>query len=70
MSDDMGTMPIRDLIQGIRAQAAAAQPQELLKTMVFNVFANRLEELADENDRLKSPDWTCPACGAPHGSEA
>ena len=49
---DMATMPIRELIGGLREKAgSAADDNNILNALVFNVLANRLEEQLTENTK-------------------
>jgi hypothetical protein len=64
MSDDMGTMPVRDLIEGMREKAKDAfNKGGMVDGMVLNVLANRLEQEANRVDQLskfldlKIPTW-------------
>lgn len=64
MSDDMATMPVRDLIEGLRKKAkSAADKGGILNSLVFNVLENRLEQEADWSDKLQKfldlnvPTW-------------
>ena len=65
MSDDMATMPVRELIGGLREKAESAidNDNDVLKSLVFNVLANRLEQEANWSDRLQKfldenvPTW-------------
>lgn len=61
---DMATMPIRELIGGLREKAAnAADDNNILNALVFNVLANRLEQEANWSDKLQEfldlnvPTW-------------
>jgi len=54
MSDDMGTMPIPDLIEGLREKAKGAfNKGGMIDGLVMNVLANRLEEQHTESKRWK-----------------
>ena len=54
MSDDMGTMPIPELIEGLREKAKVAFDKGgMVDGLVMNVLANRLEEQFDENTELR-----------------
>ncbi len=54
MSDDMGTMPIPELVAGLRKQATNAFNKDgIIQGLVLNVLANRLQEQHTENERLK-----------------
>jgi len=53
-SDDMATMPIRDLIAGLRKQVDELPRERFLDQLVFSVIATRFEKMADENDDLKT----------------
>lgn len=64
MSDDMGTMPVRDLIEGLREKAKVAfNKGGMIDGLVMNVLANRLEQEANWSDRLQKfldenvPTW-------------
>ena len=51
---DMATMPVRELIGGLREKATnAADDNNILNALVFNVLANRLEQEADWSDKLQ-----------------
>jgi len=52
---DMATMPILELIGGLREKAKSAidNDNDVLKGMVFNVLAMRLEKQLDENTELR-----------------
>ena len=49
-NDDMATMPIRELTARIREQVKDSN--DLVKVLVMNVLCNRLEQQADDIDRL------------------
>ncbi len=54
MSDDMGTMPIPELIEGMREKAKAAfNKGGMVDGLVMNVLANRLQEQLAENTELR-----------------
>lgn len=65
MSDeDMGTMPVRDLIEGMREKAQTAfKKGGMVDGMVLNVLATRLEEETNRVDQLSEfldlnvPTW-------------
>ena len=64
MSDDMGTMPVRDLIEGLREKAKVAfNKGGMIDGLVMNVLANRLEQEANWSDKLQEfldlnvPTW-------------
>jgi hypothetical protein len=65
MSDeDMGTMPVRDLITGLREKAQTAfKKGGMVDGMVMNVLALRLEQEANRVDQLSEfldlnvPTW-------------
>jgi len=65
MSDeDMGTMPVRDLIEGMREKAKSAfNKGGMVDGMVLNVLASRLEQEANRVDHLSEfldlnvPTW-------------
>lgn len=64
MSDDMATMPIRDLIEGLREKAkSTADMGGFISSLVFNVLALRLEQEANWSDKLQEfldlnvPTW-------------
>ena len=64
MSDDMGTMPVRELITGMREKAQTAfKKGGMVDGMVLNVLAKRLEEEATRVDQLSEfldlnvPTW-------------
>lgn len=62
---DMATMPVRDLIEGLREKANEAIDRDglLIHGLLFNVLANRLEQEADRVDQLSAfldlnvPTW-------------
>jgi len=63
-SDDMATMPVRDLIAGLRERARDAfAANGMIDGMVMNVLAKRMEEEADRVDQLSEfldlnvPTW-------------
>ena len=63
-SDDMATMPVRDLIEGLRERARDAfAANGMIDGMVMNVLAKRMEEEADRVDQLSEfldlnvPTW-------------
>jgi len=63
-SDDMATMPVRDLIAGLRERAQDAfKANGMIDGMVMNVLALRLEQEADRVDQLNEfldlnvPTW-------------
>jgi hypothetical protein len=63
-SDDMATMPVRDLIEGLREKAQGAfAANGMIDGMVMNCLALRLEEEADRVDQLSEfldlnvPTW-------------
>ena len=49
----MNTMPIRDLIEGVRKRARDLPPNQLLLAMVMNVMCNRLEQEANRADKAE-----------------
>lgn len=60
----MGTMPVRDLIEGLREKAKVAfNKGGMIDGLVMNVLANRLEQEANWSDRLQKfldenvPTW-------------
>ena len=64
MSDDMATMPVRDLIEGMREKAGKAfNKGGMVDGLVLNVLALRLEQEANWSDRLQkfldenAPTW-------------
>lgn len=53
MNDDMATMPVRELIEGLREKAKGAFDKGgMIDGLVMNVLALRLEQEADQVDRL------------------
>ena len=63
-SDDMATMPVRDLIEGMREKAKIAfNKGGMVDGFVLNVLATRIEQEADQVDRLRTfldlnvPTW-------------
>ena len=63
-SDDMATMPVRDLIEGLREKARGAfAANGMIDGMVMNCLALRLEQEADRVDQLSTfldlnvPTW-------------
>lgn len=63
-SDDMATMPVRDLIEGLRERAQDAfEANGIIDGMVMNVLALRLEQEANRVDQLSEfldlnvPTW-------------
>ena len=62
---DMATMPVRELIEGLREKATEAIDRDglLIHGLLFNVLANRLEQEADWSDKLQKfldlnvPTW-------------
>lgn len=53
MNDDMGTMPIPELIEGMREKAKDAfNKGGMVDGLVLNVLANRLQEQLNENVEL------------------
>lgn len=64
MNDDMGTMPVRDLIEGMREKAKDAfNKGGMVDGLVLNVLSNRLEQEANWSDKLQEfldlnvPTW-------------
>ena len=64
MSDDMATMPVRDLIEGLREKATGAfNKGGMIDGLVMTVLATRLEQEADWSDNLQEfldsnvPTW-------------
>ncbi len=64
MSDDMATMPVRDLIEGMREKAKDAfNKGGMVDGLVLNVLSNRLEQEANWSDKLQEfldlnvPTW-------------
>ena len=64
MSDDMATMPVRDLIEGLREKAKGAfNKGGMIDGLVMTVLATRLEQEADWSDNLQEfldsnvPTW-------------
>lgn len=54
-SDDMGTMPIPELVEGMRENARKAFDKGgMIDGLVLNVLANRLEAQHTENGRWKA----------------
>ncbi len=54
MSDDLGTMPIPELVAGLRKQATGSFDKGgMIEGLVLNVLANRLEEQHTESKRWK-----------------
>ncbi len=53
-SRDMATMHVRELIEEIRDMVKKMKPEELLKSLIFGVFVNRLEQEADRADRFET----------------
>ena len=54
MSDDMATMPVRDLIEGMRDKAKDAfNKGGMVDGLVLNVLARRLEQEANWSDLLQ-----------------
>jgi len=52
MSDDLGTMPIPELVAGLRKQANTSFDKGgMIEGLVLNVLANRLEAQHTENKR-------------------
>ena len=63
-SDDMATMPVRELIDGLREKARDAfKANGMIDGMVMNCLATRLEEEANRVDQLSEfldlnvPTW-------------
>jgi len=62
---DMATMPVRELIEGLREKANTAIDKDhlIIQGMVFNILANRLEQEANRVDQLSEfldlnvPTW-------------
>jgi len=64
VSDDMATMPVRDLIEGMREKAKDAfNKGGMVDGLVLNVLSNRLEQEANWSDKLQEfldlnvPTW-------------
>jgi len=64
VNDDMGTMPVRDLIEGMREKAKDAfNKGGMVDGLVLNVLSNRLEQEANWSDKLQEfldlnvPTW-------------
>lgn len=62
--DDMATMPVRDLIEGLREKAKGAfNKGGMVDGLVMNVLATRLEQEANRVDQLSEfldlnvPTW-------------
>lgn len=53
MSDDMQTMPVRELITAIRKKTAG-DTLPILTAMLLNVLVNRLEQEANRADELET----------------
>lgn len=63
-SDDMATMPVRELIAGLREKAQDAfKANGMIDGLVMNMLAKRLEEEANRVDQLSEfldlnvPTW-------------
>ncbi len=63
-SEDMATMPVRNLIAGLREKAKEAfEANGMIDGLVMNMLAKRLEEEADRVDQLSEfldlnvPTW-------------
>jgi len=65
VSDDMATMPVRELIGGLREKAVQAIDKDHMpiQGLMFNILANRLEQEANRVDQLSEfldlnvPTW-------------
>lgn len=65
MNDDMATMPIPELIKGIRAQLTDSKSEvSILIILVLNVLMNRMETLYTENLDLKDQLQACKIANA------
>lgn len=53
MSDDIGSMPIRELISSLRKQTSELPPSDMLRILFVNALTNRLEQEADRADKAE-----------------